>query len=509
MDNIEKEIDAMAEQMEKSVQTNEFSLDLIKSTVIKLGPEGLKKAAAKLSPEQRDLLKEVLEGMKKSHDDSTPNKAESLEPMSNSTPDGDYKFNEDEKPRQTEHDDKLADEAKKRGQAEPRNQGGIPIEGWEGQVIKSEGSAKEYFETPTVDMSKGGANSGRKPLAPGQAGIDSLKNLRARSVEASQVQSKFDQAPEPKAEKEEPKSLDEKKKIAKGNIKKLMGKMQEKKLEKSECIAALAKSLELDADKLSQVWALLAKGDILPEKGNAEGTQSSVPSQMKGDEGGSVNDPEDPSVPKYKDKKAKGPAMDASADPHTTADEGEQPPKPMKKSDSYFHDEGEPVYIAKSSTNPFAVRTIKPNAAYAVDQMIEDQAARQSARLAKSTFDDGDESEVLQKSDDPTEATVVEANAKKKAASKQNEAQEVRGIKIDEKLSRIEGHSGPKMPMVKGKMKKSVVDDLIEKALDMDQGTFELAAANRTSTASGGFLVKSFNDDDMDALFAEQDMWKK
>ena len=494
MDEITKEIEVMAEQMEKSVQTKEFSLDLIKSTVIKLGPEGLKKAAAKLTPEQKELLKGVLEDMKKSHKDSTPNKQESLEPQSNSTPDGDYKFNEDSKPPQLAQDEVLSEEARKRNQMEHRNQGGVPVEGWEGQVIKSE------------DIEKGGSGSGRKPLAPGQAGVESLKNLRARAEESKEVQAKFQEGKEeaPAA----PKSLEEKKKIAKGNVKAIMKKMQAGKIAKADACYKMAKSLGVDQGKLEQLWDLLAKGDVLPEKGNPEGSQSAVPSQMKGDEGAGVQGGEDPSVPKYKNGKAKNPAMDDSGTPKTTADGGEQPPKPLKKADNYFHDEGEPVYIAKSQANPFAVRTTGQNAAYAVDQFIENEANAQKERLSKSTFDYEDDAERLVKSDDPTEADVVNANAKKKADGKREEKQEIRQLKTDEKLSRIEGHSGPKMPFVK-KMKKSVVDQLIEGKLDMDQTTVEVAQANRAAQASGGFLVKSFNDQDMDALFGEQDMFRK
>lgn len=495
--DINKEIEHMAEKMQKSVEAQAFSLDLIKSTVVKLGPEGLKKAAANLSDEQKTLLVEVLEDMKKSHKEPVKNREESLEPMSNSTPDGDYKFNEDDKPRQTEQDDKLAEEAKKRGQAEPRNQGGVPVEGWEGQIIKSE------------DIEKGGSGSGRQPTNPAVQGLESVKELRSRAEEAAEVQAKFNEGKEKKIEKSEDEveaqpepSLEDKQKVAKGNVKKMMSRMQERKLEKSVCVAALAKSFGASAEKLAQIWDVMAKSDVLSEKGNPEGSQSAVPAQMKGDEGAGPQTGEDPSVPKYTNGAAKKPEFDHSGKPKTLADKGEQPPT-LQKSDGYFFEE-ETVYFAKSESNPFAVRTIKPNAAYAVDQMIEAQAHAQAHRLSKSTFDYNDGSEILAKSDDPTEVDVVEANAKKKSDAKRNDAAEVRGIQVDEKLSRIEGKAGPAMPFV-----KSQSEALIEKSLDMDQGAFDLAVANRSSEASGGFLVKSFNDDEMDALFAEPDMWKR
>jgi hypothetical protein len=327
------------------------------------------------------------------------------------------------------------------------------------------------------------------------------------------VQAKFEAAPLPEGnkhaekKKEEAPSLEEKKKVAKANIKGIMKRMQERKMEKAEACSKLAKALGADQGKLEQIWDLLAKGDVLPEKDNPEGSQSSVPSQMKRDEGAGPQTAEDPSVPKYKDKKAARPAMDGASHPKATADEGEQPPKPLKKSDGYYHEE-EQVYFAKSEANPFAVRTIKPNATYHVDAFIEAEANAQKERLSKSTFDYSEEDERLQKSGDPTEADVVAANAKKKADSKKEEAQEIRQIKTDEKLSRIESRGGSKMPFVK-KMKKSVVDSLIEKSLDMDQSTYEVAQANLLASQTGGFLIKSFTDEDMDALFADPSMWKE
>lgn len=665
MSDIAHEMEEMADKMEKSVKSREFGVELIKSTVLKLGPEGLKKAAANLNEKQKELLLEVLEDMKKSA-------GKTLEPKSDSTPAGDEKYNE-EKEHQTEHDEELAEEAKKRKMMEHRNQGGSGEDGaWEGQVVKSAGpikdfvaeEAKEKEHSPKAikelkqfdkeegeedehkvekskeenkecekedkevkklpmmksedekkdvekcsdgmklekkqgvpegadpathercvkdvkaeghdkssafaicnasgagmkkaddaapeapDMEKGGSGSGRKPMAPGLAGVESVKNLKAREEEGKKIQEKFEQ-------KEPAMSLEDKKKVAKGNLKKMMERMQERKMEKAQCIAVLAKSLEVSEEKLGQVWDALAKSDVLPEKGNPEGNQSSVPSQMKGEPSAGVHDPEDPSVPKYKDKSAKKVEKEepAGGKAHQLADEGEQPPKPLKKSDSYFYEEEE-VYLAKSG-NPFAVRSIKPNAVYNVDEFIEAEMLSKKDRLSKSTFDYDNEGEALEKgymgfkklehkiegegkskesadaiaaavgrkkygkgefqhaaaeghkmnkSDDPTEADVVEANAKKKADAKKEDAQEVRQIKTDEKLSRIEGKEGPKMPFVKS-LQKSWAEEFIVKSLDMDMDQAEVAQANRTAEASGSFLVKSFSDEEMESLFNEKDMW--
>lgn len=518
--DINQEINDMAETMEKSNEKNAFSVDLIKSTVIKLGAEGLKKAAARLSPEQKVLLTEVLEDMKKSHTQLiAKDKAVTLEPTSNSTPSGDYKFNEDERPQFDEQDEKLATEAKKKDQEDIKHQGGgAPVEGWEGQVIKSskqgevmafygdKAKAEERKEAKKEDkevkklpdmqkaegegegapeLEKGGSGSGRKEVNPALAGVESVQALAERAKEGAKVDAKFD-------EQEKKPSVDDRKKMAKANLKGIMKKMQDGKMEKSECCSKLAKSLEVDEGKLGNLWDALAKSDVLSEKGNPEGSQSAVPSIMK-DEG----------------KVAK--RIPDSGKAKQTADGGEQPPAPLakaKKKDEYFHTE-EDVYEAAVTTNPFAVRTVAKSMNYKVDEFIDLEAASQAQRLKKSTFDYGNEEEVLAKGmegGDPA-AQVVEQNAKKQSEAKKEDADEVRQIKIDEKLSRIEGH-GQKMPMLKGKMKKSIVDDLIEKSLDMDQTRFDQAAANRTAEASGAFFVKSFNDADMDDLFKEPDMYK-
>jgi hypothetical protein len=67
--------------------------------------------------------------------------------------------------------------------------------------------------------------------------------------------------------------------------------------------------------------------------------------------------------------------------------------------------------------------------------------------------------------------------------------------------------AGKKMDHTKP-MKKSVINDFIEKKLDMDGSTLELAKAVKARQNEGAFLVKSFDDKDMDTLFNSQDMWK-
>lgn len=556
---IDQEIENIAEKMEKGTAMTEFSIDLIKSTIKELGAEDLKKAAVILNEDQKALLKSILEDMKKASND--------LEPASKTTPVGDETENEN-KPTQTEHDEYLADEAKKRKQMEHKNQGGNnPPEGWEGQVIKAAPMTKKEEAKTLIsmeekehgtkdpkklieaekkentdcahgmdmkkcstcmaksedDMEKGGSGSGRKPINPALAGVESVKTMQTLAEEAQKIQANFKEAPKPKHEHEEETpamSLDEKKKVAKTNLKKMMKRMQERSMEKSACIAILAKNLEVDGDKLSAVWDALAKSDVLPEKGNPEGAQSSVPSQMKGDGSGAVHDPEEADVPAYKDKKAKKPSTEAKPEsgaaaqtadaamakvPSTMGHKGD-----MKK--SFWHEEAA-VYEGKQDI--FKSNKFGKNAHYSVDSYIEAEADAQKARLSKSTFDYSDDetpapkAKKMKKGEDPAMQAVVDANQKKQNQAERDAKDEIKDIKIQEKLTRIEGKGGPKMPMLKGKLKKSAVEVFIEKKLDMDSTTLETAENIKSSEAQGAFLVKSFSDVEMDALFQSPDMWKK
>lgn len=678
MSDINKEVEQMADKMEKSVENTEFNIDILKATVLKLGPEGLKKALPTLNEQNRNLLKSFLEDLKKSHRELiAADKSVTLEPKTNSTPSGDYLFNEDEKPKFDLQDEDVAEEAKKKKQMEHKNQGGgAPMEGWEGQVIKSEESygggdgdrimknkeesmetcetnpkemkelkkkkkalkksiqaltaaievekilqgdkvqksedskliklknerkaKKESLKEVKDQMEKGGSGSGRKPIAPGLEGVESVKNMRERNMATTETANKFKE------------NVEEKKVAAKKNLGKMMKRMQDRKMEKSVCVSKLAKSMEVDESKISAIWDQMLKSETYKYDDGTVGEapkeatqQSKVPTQMAKDEEAGVHDPEDPSNPKYKDKSAQKPASEKKPEsgkatetadetiakvPETMGHKGD-----MKKS-FYLEDGTEEAVGLKKSRNPFAHRSHGQNAHYNVDELIhlEDESKKQ--RLAKSTFDYLMDDDLVKakkmKKAEPTPESEAAAQVKEnmrhnsQAAKDENQAQ--RQAQVDEKLTRIEERAGPKVPMIKsdqeylnelekafgpgivdklltslpetfqkgyegfkklesklkgkvsdpgavaasvgrkkyGKekfdhaaeenkkmkgvkpMKKSIVNDFIEKKLDMDDSSLELAKSVRDRQNEGAFVVKSFQDTEMDALFSNQDMWK-
>lgn len=148
MSDINKEIDEMSETMEKSTKDPK---DLLKSTIIKLGPEGIKKALPTLSDEQRFMLTEVLQDMKKSMEFSdkeiaAERKRESIV---------DTKFDVDKA------DDDADEKLVKPEAAQHNHQGDVTPEGREGQVIKSlsedleceESLVKGLFPEPVKEVS--------------------------------------------------------------------------------------------------------------------------------------------------------------------------------------------------------------------------------------------------------------------------------------------------------------------------------------------------------------------
>lgn len=546
MNDINKEIEEMSEKMETTHQDTEFSAEIIKSTIRQLGAEGLKKALPTLSDEQKELLKSVIEDMKKGKND--------LEPKVNTTESGNEL--ENEKHEFTGHDEELADEAKKRDQQKVRQQGGVPIEGWEGQEIGEEPKKSEMPSNPSdvklpaimkSEMSKEDASKKIMAMEEKEHKTKDPKKLveaekkehmekgEAYGHEGDQMMKNKEESMEPKKEmspeemekkaarkamkkamkkcmkkalkkamKIEAKgedfyALKEKKKMAKSNLKKMMSRMQEQKMEKSKCVTALAKSLGADESKISALWDVMEKSmsykfdDGTVGEATPEAKQVTPAPIVKDEMAAKVSDPASPEVPAYSDKSAK--KADAkkpmSGESKQLADEGEQPPQTMKKSDGFFHDE-EPMYIAKSESNPFASRTIKPNAHYAVDEFIELDEASKKGRLAKSTFDY-----------ESTEEILAKAKKKMKAEKLKKDGTE---ITAEGPKEAIEQDKLPEIMKKTKKMKKSMINDIIEKSLDLDQTSVEQAQANVVHRPSGA-NVKSFDDAEMDALFSQKDMW--
>lgn len=141
--SIEKEMDEMAEKMEKAFGDHKAAL---KETIKELGLEGLKKSMTNISEEQKELLKSVLEEMKE----------EALEKAVEM--DANYaakrrRENIKDTNYDTEFADDDADEKLVKPEAAQHNhQGDITPEGREGQIIKSElASLKEEIIKSYVD----------------------------------------------------------------------------------------------------------------------------------------------------------------------------------------------------------------------------------------------------------------------------------------------------------------------------------------------------------------------
>lgn len=477
-----KEIDEMAEKMVKANPDVVYAE--VKRTIMELGVEGLRKAMPNLSEAHRELLKNVLLEMKtevtvaKSHKEPIKNSSETLEPDINSTESGDYRQSEDEKPEFTEQDEKLVAIATKKKQDEPRNQGGVEIEGWSGQVIKSE------------------------ELEKGRGPDKQQRKSRGKHAE------KYDEAE---------KRLGMKKSEFVDTIK----RMQERNLDKNQCVQALAKSLEVETSKIEAIWDSLAKaekekddGDEKKENAIGKKLADAVDDAAEGEAEEAVDEHEEKMHAKEKIKKSEGegsrggkvightssgkPIYDNGhghgiynqedhreaaykLDYHATKErraglealeqkhgKGNVPKeeskklimdnlkrysdiidmhrdaassrnvipsnKKIKKSDSYFFQEEE-VYIAKSEANPFATRTVGKTGTYSVDAFIEAEETARKTSLAKSTFMDvegealikacsmakGEEGEDVEEVDNPADPKMEgkEVLKKKKPAKEE------------------------------------------------------------------------------------------
>lgn len=140
-DIISKEMEEMSFKMEKSAQETEFSIDILKSTILSLGADGLKKVLPTLDENQKEILKSLVQNMNQ--------EKHTTEPKSQTTPAGDQAFNQDERPEFTKEDEEVAEEARKKEQQKIRHQGGNPIEGWEGQEIPEGGKEPT---APTIKL---------------------------------------------------------------------------------------------------------------------------------------------------------------------------------------------------------------------------------------------------------------------------------------------------------------------------------------------------------------------
>lgn len=144
---IDKEIEDLAENMAKSTTD---SRQLLFDTIMELGPEGLKKAAADLTSDEQELLKSCVADLAKAQavsQDLTPEKT---------TTDANKMKTESLSGSDDEDEKKLMDEKN----ANHPHQGGPKDkpEGWEGQIIKAiqdtEDLCKSLFKAPLKEASK-------------------------------------------------------------------------------------------------------------------------------------------------------------------------------------------------------------------------------------------------------------------------------------------------------------------------------------------------------------------
>jgi hypothetical protein len=133
---IDKEIDALATKMVKSTIDPKTSLF---NTILELGPEGLKKAAVNLSPEETELLKASLDEMKKAA--NTPKPTDDAKKLAaEQTKTKATKMKQESESGSDDQDEKLMESKN----ADHKPQGGPADSPLEGQVIKGREPGQEH-----------------------------------------------------------------------------------------------------------------------------------------------------------------------------------------------------------------------------------------------------------------------------------------------------------------------------------------------------------------------------
>ena len=201
-EQIDNEINMLASRMAKSAQDPKQTLF---DTIMELGPEGLKKAAANLSPAETELLKASLEEMKKAANMPKPTEdGKKLAPEVTKTP---AKKMETES--QTGSDDEDEKKIMASASAEHKAQGGPKDSPLEGQVIKGREPGMEH-RTDSGAIIIGHTSTGKPMYAnaehPAHKDMGHKDHKEAASMHqghASQIRSQMDQSE--KDEKGEPK----------------------------------------------------------------------------------------------------------------------------------------------------------------------------------------------------------------------------------------------------------------------------------------------------------------
>lgn len=202
MDEITKQIEAMAEKMEKSTQDPKDGL----FAVIKaLGPKGLKEKLATLSDEEKVVLKAALEEMTLKKAVEFDKEAQSAKPIQGKVADTIIQ----EEIASDDADEKLVKPA-----AAQMNHQGTPTDGWEGQVIKS---IQENDEQMDQVIEKAMDKCGDDKMV--------MKKLKEKGMDEGKVQGALDRYKEKKAKKDVKKSEETPAPVASEDIEK--GKMKQ------------------------------------------------------------------------------------------------------------------------------------------------------------------------------------------------------------------------------------------------------------------------------------------
>ena len=204
MDEISKQIEELAEKMEKSSTTpNERLFDVIKS----LGKDGLKAKLETLSDDEKLTLKSALEEMNLKKAVSFDKEAQSAKHIQG-------KFTDTIIQEEIASDD--ADEKLVKPEANQMNHQGTPTDGWSGQVIKSIQENEQLLEQ-VVEK------------AMDKCGDDKMvmKKLKEKGMDESKVQGALEKY---KAKKEVKKSED----LEKGKMKEAREEAKEKIMQMEE-----------------------------------------------------------------------------------------------------------------------------------------------------------------------------------------------------------------------------------------------------------------------------------
>lgn len=483
---ISNEIEQVAEKMEKSA--TEFAT--IRKTILTLGAEGLKKALPNLSDPQKDLLKAVLKDMAKSHDKPVKNAKYSPEPKTNTTPNGDYVWNEAKIP-QDYQDETIYREVEEDEAEKHRNQGGVPVEGWEGQIIKSDGD--NMLEDEKELKKKQGVPKGVDPDKHERC----VKDVKKQGHDKSSAYAICNSS------------------MKKSEFTAMIVRMQERELEKATCVSKLSERYSLEKSKIEVVWDALEKATSYKYDDSTTGKDLDEADQSKQPEDKKAAKPtgDEPDVPVSKTL-PRG-ETDEAKNHKTTADAGQKPP--LTKAEK--EEPGEKEEEKKEEETGKKI-------AEAIDDMAEGEAEESMKEHEKEMHGKDDEKKKMKKSEDLNPFThrkigqnahyrVDEYNARQYVENMKKSTFDWEDTENFEEMKKAggEGSRGGKVigHTSSGKLKKSYdVNDLIAAEADMDSTLLKSAQdvfiAKDTETA---FLVKSFDDSDMDGLFDEQDMYRK